>query len=76
MLAAEVLVNNHAVGNIVREGKTDQLDNVIRSGALQGMVSMDVSIQRLLDGGFITSQEAYAAALDKSRFERGMKDNA
>jgi twitching motility protein PilT len=70
VLAAEVLVNNHAVGNIIREGKTDQLDNVVRSGALQGMVSMDVSIQRLLDGGLISGREAYAAALDKSRFER------
>ena len=69
VLAAEVLVNNHAVGNIIREGKTDQLENVIRSGALQGMVSMDVSIQRLLDAGLITGREAYAAALDKSRFD-------
>lgn len=76
VLSAEVLINNHAVGNIIREGKTDQLDNVIRSGALQGMVSMDVSIQRLLDAGIITGKEAYAAALDKSRFERGGKDDA
>lgn len=72
VLAAEVLVNNHAVGNIIREGKTDQLDNVIRSGALQGMVAMDVSIQRLLDGGLISAREAYGAANDKSRFERGV----
>ncbi|MDZ7827844.1 MAG: PilT/PilU family type 4a pilus ATPase [Gammaproteobacteria bacterium] len=74
VVAAEVLVNNHAVGNIIRESKTDQLDNVIRSGALQGMVSMDGSIQRLLDGGLITAREAYAAALDKSRFERSAKE--
>jgi len=73
VLAAEVLINNHAVGNIIREGKTDQLDNVIRSGALQGMVSMDASIQRLLDGGLISAQEAHATAFDKSRFERGAK---
>ncbi len=70
VLAAEVLVNNHAVGNLLREGKTDQLDNVIRGGALQGMVAMDGSIQRLLDAGLISGREAYAAALDKSRFER------
>ena len=70
VLAAEVLVNNHAVGNMLREGKTEQLENVIRGGALQGMVSMDVSIQRLLDAGLVSAQEAYAAALDKSRFER------
>lgn len=74
VLAAEVLVNNHAVGNILREGKTDQLENVIRSGALQGMVAMDVSIQRLLDAGLVTAQEAYAAALDKSRFERAARE--
>ncbi len=70
VLAAEVLVNNHAVGNLLREGKTDQLENVIRGGALQGMVAMDMSIQRLLDAALVTGREAYAAALDKSRFER------
>lgn len=73
VLAVEVLVNNHAVGNILREGKTEQLDDVIRSSALQGMVNMDASIQRLLDAGLITGREAYTAALDKSRFERAAK---
>lgn len=71
VVAAEVLINNHAVANLIREGKADQLDGVIRSSALQGMVSMDASIQRLLDAGVITSQEAFVAAIDKARFERG-----
>ena len=69
--AVEVLINNHAVGNIIREGKTEQLDGVIRSGALQGMMSMDTSLQRLLDGGFIDARAAYVHAIDKSRFQAG-----
>jgi len=66
--AVEVLINSHAVGNIIREGKTDQLDGVMRSGALVGMTTMDASLQRLVDGGLITPQEAWAAAVDKTRF--------
>jgi len=72
--AVELLINNYAVGNIIREGKTEQLDGVVRSGALQGMLSMDTSIQRLLDAGHITARDAYAMAQDKSRFERAGKD--
>lgn len=72
VVAAEVLINNHAVGNIMREGKTEQLNDIIRSSALQGMLSMDASIQRLLDADVITAREAYATATDKSRFERGV----
>lgn len=66
--AIEILINNHAVGNIIREGKTDQLDGVMRSGALVGMTTMDASLQRLLDAGVISPVHAWAAAVDKSRF--------
>lgn len=47
--ALEIMINNSAVSNIIREGKTDQLDNIIQSGAMQGMQRMDTAIRRLLD---------------------------
>ena len=39
--AAEILVATPAVRNIIREGKTHQLDAVIQTGAEFGMQSMD-----------------------------------
>jgi len=66
--AVEILINNHAVANIIREGKNEQIEEVMRSGALLGMTTMDGSIQRLLDAGTVTADEAWRAARDKSRF--------
>ena len=66
--AVEILINNHAVANIIREGKNEQIEEVMRSGALVGMATMDSSIQRLLDAGHITPEEAWRGARDRSRF--------
>ena len=49
LAAIEILINNSATSNIIREGKIEQLENVIQSGALQGMQSMDTTLRRLLD---------------------------
>ena len=66
----EVLINNSAVANIIREGKTDQLENVIQGGALQGMQAMDTVLRRFLDEKLITGNEAYRVARQKSAFEQ------
>lgn len=68
--AVEVLINNSAVANIIREGKTDQLENVIQGGALQGMQAMDTVLRRYLDEKLITGNEAYRVARQKSAFEQ------
>ena len=68
--AVEVLVNNAAVANILREGKTDLLASVIQSGALVGMQTMDSSLRRLLDAKLITGSEAYRKASNKAAFEQ------
>jgi twitching motility protein PilT len=71
MLAAvEVLVNNPAVANILREGKTELLASVIQSGALVGMQSLDGSLRRLLDAKLISGSEAYRKAANKAAFQQ------
>ena len=71
MLAAiEVLVNNAAVANVLREGKTDLLTSVIQSGALVGMQTMDTSLRHLLDAKLISGNEAYRRASNKAAFEQ------
>ena len=49
LLALEVLVNNPAVGNLIREAKTFMLPGVMQTGKKLGMKLMDDSLQELLD---------------------------
>ncbi|MCK4587404.1 MAG: type IV pilus twitching motility protein PilT [Gammaproteobacteria bacterium] len=70
LAAVETLINNSAASNIIREGKTEQLETVIQGGALQGMQSIDMALRRLLDEKMITGEEAYRKARLKTNFEQ------
>ena len=68
--ATEILISNSAVRNIIREGKSHQLDAVIQTGAEQGMQSMDRDLVNLVQNGIITYESAYEVAVDLVEFER------
>ena len=67
--AIEILINNTAVSNLIREGKIDQIENVIQSGAMVGMQRMDSALMRMVDANLITPEEAYFKARNKADFE-------
>jgi twitching motility protein PilT len=71
--ALEILINTPAVSNLIRQGKLDQLENTMQSGAQHGMRTMDSAIQELLDKNLITGRSAYEKASNKQRFEQ-LKD--
>lgn len=71
--AAEILVATPAVRNIIREGKSHQLDAVIQTGADQGMQSMDKRLVGLVQAGTITYDEARNYAVDIGEFDRMMR---
>lgn len=73
VVAAEVLVANPAVRNIIREGKAHQLDAVIQTGADQGMQTMDRTLVNLVQNGTITYDSARECAVDLAEFERLMR---
>lgn len=73
VVAAEILVTNPAVRNIIREGKAHQLDAVIQTGADQGMQTMDRTLAELVQKGIVTYDNAYEVAVDLVEFERLMK---
>lgn len=56
--AIEILMATSAVRNIIREGKTFQLDNVIQTSAEAGMVALDTSLAKLISAGEITMEQA------------------
>jgi len=68
--ALEILVNTSAVANLLRQGKLDQLETAMQSGAGVGMRTMDSALQELLDRRFITAREAYERATSKERFRK------
>ena len=55
---SEILISNSAVKNLIREGKTHQVDNVIRTSADVGMVSLEKSLVNLVREGVISVQKA------------------
>jgi twitching motility protein PilT len=70
VLALEVLTNNSAVGNLIRDGKTFMLPGVIQTGRKAGMKLMDDSIMELVEAGIISGDEAYARCEQKSLFKK------
>lgn len=71
--AAEILISTPAVRNIVREGKTHQLEAVIQTGAEFGMQSMDKELASLVNQGTITFDEAVNYAVDVEELKRLMR---
>lgn len=70
LAAFEIMINNAATANIIREGKSEQLENVIQGGALQGMQSIDMTLRRMLDEKLINGEEAHLRARNKKAFEQ------
>jgi len=67
--ALEILINTPAVGNLIRQGKIDQLETAMQGARQLGMMTMDTSLRDLFDKSQITGKEAYQACNDKRKFE-------
>lgn len=71
--AAEIMIATPAVRNIIREGKTHQMDAVIQTGAEFGMQSMDRTLVNLVHAGTISYEEARNYAVDIDELDRLMR---
>jgi twitching motility protein PilT len=71
--ALEIMVGTPAVANLVREGKTHQLANILQTGRRLGMQTLDDAIEGLLRKRAIAPEEAFEKAINKERFVRYMK---
>src|SRR5215469_5507641 len=67
--ALEILVNTPAAANLIRQGKLDQLENVMQAGGASGMRTMDSAIEQLFNQRQITGKEAFKKAINKTKFE-------
>jgi twitching motility protein PilT len=64
ILAVELLKNNTAIANMIREGKTHQVYSVMETAKQGEMITMDKSIKNLYDDGIISYEEAAAHVRD------------
>jgi twitching motility protein PilT len=61
--AYELLINNNAVANLIREKRTHEIDTVIETGSESGMIDMNRVLADLVRRGEITADDAYRYSL-------------
>lgn len=67
--AVEILINNNAVANLIREGKSHQINLVIETSKDQGMISLNHSLADLIKEGIISLEEAESYSPDKEELK-------
>ncbi|EGD45719.1 twitching motility protein [Ruminiclostridium papyrosolvens DSM 2782] len=70
--AIEIMVATPAVRNLIREGKTYQINSQIQTGAKFGMQAMDSSLAGLYRKGIISQEDAMTYAMDPDNIMRYM----
>ncbi len=68
--AYELMVNNNAVANLIREKRTHEIDVVIETGMESGMIDLNRSLLELVRAGEITIESAYQYSLNPKGLER------
>jgi twitching motility protein PilT len=72
VVAVEQLIATPAVRNLIREGKTFQMQSLIQTGGSVGMVTMEQSLKSLHDRGLISYDDALEHAFDPRELTRLM----
>jgi twitching motility protein PilT len=68
--ATEIMIANSAIRNLIREGKTFQIDNVMQTSAESGMMLMEASLVNLVQRGAITIEKAREYAIRPDELSR------
>jgi twitching motility protein PilT len=71
--ALEVLILDHGIANLIREGKTSQITSAMQTGKAKGNAMMNDVLLDLVKKKVIEPSEGYAKALDKASFEAALK---
>jgi twitching motility protein PilT len=67
--ALEVLIVTPAISNLIREGKTFQINSSMQTGKQHGMMMLNDSLFNLVQQGIVEPRDAYIKAVDKTNFE-------
>ena len=69
-IACEVLVGSPVVKNLIRQGRIEQLGEVIAQGSDREMISMDHSIEQLVRTGAVSQAVAFTSSSDPEGLKR------
>ncbi|MCY6484033.1 type IV pilus twitching motility protein PilT [Clostridium aestuarii] len=68
--ALEIMILNSAIQNLIREGKTHQIQSSIQTGSKYGMKTMDSSLAELYKKGLISYESALTYSIDRDMLKR------
>ncbi len=68
--AFELLINNNAVSNLIREKRTHEINTVIETSSEQGMIDMNRYLIELVAKGEISLEVAYQFSFNPKALER------
>jgi twitching motility protein PilT len=68
--AYELLINNNAIANLIREKRTHEINTVIETSSQEGMVDMNRCLADLVARGEITIENAYHYSYNPKNLER------
>ena len=68
--AYELLINNSAVANLIREKRVHEINTVIETSSGEGMIDMNRCLADLVRRGEITVESAYLHSLNPKNLER------
>lgn len=68
--AYELLINNKAIANLIREKRTHEINTVIETSSQDGMIDMNRSLAELVARGEITVESAYQYSLNPNVLQK------
>lgn len=68
--AYELLINNKAVANLIREKRTHEINTVIETSSTDGMIDMNRSLAELVSRGEISVESAYQFSLNPNVLQK------
>ena len=68
--AFEIMLANSAVRNLIRDGRTYELPNVIQLNNKDGMITLDQSLAELVADGMVSKEEALSKSSNPERLEK------
>lgn len=68
--AYELLINNAAVSNLIRENRIHEINSVIETGSELGMIDLNRTLADLVKAGEITVENAYMFSQNSKGLER------
>jgi len=68
--AYELLFNNIAVSNLIREGRTQEINLVIETGSKDGMIDLNRALADLVRRGEVTAETALSRSVDPNSLKQ------